>query len=161
MNNLKTVGFWMLLVLGTAGCASGKPTPEQAAAKATAQETIDQILSTPLDSAEYGEPSRCISTFQYDTMEVLDDQHVLFKGRGDKLWLNQLRSRCIGLRRQSTPVIRLRDSQLCNMDTFQGVDNLMGVWSRTSATCSLGTFTPVTPEQAEAIKAALEAARKR
>jgi len=147
--------------LGIAGCAGMKPSAEQEAARADAQETIDQILNAPLESAEYGQAERCISTFQYDTMEILDDQHVLFKGRGDRMWLNQLRTRCIGLRPGSTPLIRLRDSQICDMDTFQGVDNMLGVWSRTSSTCSLGTFTPITPEQADAVRAALREARAR
>jgi len=158
---LRTLGIGCLAVLGIAGCAGMKPSAEQEAARADAQETIDQILSTPLESAEYGEVERCISTFQYDRMEILDDRHVLFKGRGDRMWLNQLRTRCVGLRRESTPVIRLRDSQICDMDTFQGVDDMFGVLNRTSATCSLGTFTPITDEQADAIKAALKEARAR
>ena len=47
------------------------------------------------------------------------------------------------------------------MDTFQGVDDMLGVLNRTSATCSLGTFTPITVEQADSIKAALKEARAR
>jgi len=151
----------VLLAVGMlAGCASSGPSEEKQAAQAKAQETIDQILAAPLASEDYSKTERCISTFEYDTMEVLDDQHVIFEGRGDNVWLNTLRSRCIGLRRDSVPVIRLRDSQLCDLDTFQARDSMLGVWSRTSANCSLGTFSRITPEQADAIRAAFKEARK-
>ena len=151
----------LLLALLVAGCAGSAPTPEQEAAQAAAIETIDQILNTPLESEDYGGSMRCLSTHNYHSVEILDDRHVLFKGTGDRLWLNQLRNRCIGLRPNSTPIFRLRDSQLCNMDTFEGMDSLLGVYNRTAAVCSLGSFTPVTREQAEGIKAALKEARRR
>jgi hypothetical protein len=161
MNVLKDLLMYPALALLLAGCAGSAPTPEQEAAQAAAAETIDEILSTPLESEEYGSPLRCLSTYNYHSVEILDDRHVLFKGTGDRLWLNQLRNRCIGLRTNSTPVFRLRDSQLCDMDTFEGMDSMLGVYSRTTAVCSLGTFTPVTREQADVIKTALREARRR
>jgi hypothetical protein len=160
MRSPTTQVFAFLGAMALAGCAGSGPSPEQEAAQAAAQETIEQILAAPLESEDYAKGERCISTMQYNSMEVLDDRHVLFKGAGDRIWLNTLRTRCIGLRRDSTPMIRLRDTQLCDMDTFQGVENVFGGWSRTSATCSLGTFTPITPEQADGIRAALREARQ-
>lgn len=160
MAGLKSWSGVLLAVAMLTGCAGSGPSPEQQAAQAKAQETLDQILAAPLSSEEYSKTERCISTFEYDTMEVLDDQHVIFEGRGDRVWLNTLRNRCIGLRRDSVPVIRLRDSQLCDLDTFQARDSMLGVWTRTSATCSLGTFSRITPEQADTIRAAFKEARK-
>jgi hypothetical protein len=160
MQFIRLIGGASLVAFGLAGCAGSGPSAEQEAAQAKAQETIDQILAAPLPSEEYVKGERCISTMQYDSMEVLDDRHVLFQGTGDRIWLNTLRSRCIGLRRDSTPVIRLRDTQLCDMDTFQAVDDMLGVWTRTSATCSLGTFTRISREQADGIRAALKEARQ-
>ena len=161
MNRMKWVGFGALVLLGVTGCASGKPTPEQEAARQAAAETIDQILTTPLATEEYAKPVRCLSTFEYDEMDVLDDQHVLFKGTGDRMWLNKLRNRCVGLNTHSTPVIRLRNAQVCNLDTFQAMETVIGGWMRTSATCSLGEFVPVTPEQAKAIEAAIKESRQK
>jgi len=160
MRILKTRPMLFLAVLATGGCAGSGATPEQEAAESAAQETIEQILAAPLASEQYAKPERCISTMQYDSMEVLDQRHVLFKGTGDRFWLNELRMQCVGLRRDSTPVIRLRDTQLCDMDTFQAVDDMLGVWNRTSATCSLGQFTPITREQADGIRQALKEARQ-
>jgi len=157
----KLLGIGAAVLAGLAGCAGSGPTPEQEAAAAAAQETIEEILSTPLDSEEYVKTQRCLSTHSYNSVEILDDRHVLFKGIGDRYWINQLRQRCVGLRRNSTPVFRLRDSQICDMDTFQGVDNMFGMWSRSTATCSLGSFTPITREQADTIRATLRETRSR
>jgi hypothetical protein len=102
---------------------------------------------------------RCLSTHAYRSVEVLDNRNVLFKGPGDRAWLNQLRFPCAGLRPRDTLQFRLRDNRVCDMDTFEAVDTFFRIWSRTSATCSLGQFQPVTPEQVEAIRAAVKEAR--
>ncbi|MGA0838864.1 MAG: DUF6491 family protein [Pseudomonadales bacterium] len=158
---LRTIGAGVLLGCLLAGCASSDAVEERKAQAAATQESVDQILAAPLGAEAYAKTERCLSTAQYDSVEILDDRHVLFKGIGKRVWLNELRSRCIGLDPRSTPVIRLRDSQLCDMDTFQGVDSTMGIWTRSSATCSLGKFTAITPEQAEALRAAFKEARQR
>ena len=120
---------------------------------------IADILSQPLAAEEYAVEERCLSTRYYDHVDVLDDQHVLFKGSGDKLWLNKLRNRCVGLRRNDVLQFRMRDSRVCDLDTFEAVSSFM--WGIRSGTCSLGTFTPVTPEQVEAIEVAVKESRGR
>jgi hypothetical protein len=149
-------GFAVVLL---SACAATPQDEQREAREAATQETIQDILTTPLESEDYVEAERCLSTYQYRSVEVLDDQNVLFKGPGDKAWLNQLRHRCIGLRRNDTLRFEMRDNRLCNLDTFEGVDSFFRLWNRTSATCSLGNFQPVTPEQVEAIRAAIREQR--
>jgi hypothetical protein len=156
---MKTIAFGLASMLVVLGCATA-PTPEQEAAQAKADQTIEEILTTPLEEREYA-PVRCVSVHAYHTVEILDDQHVLFRGTGDRVWLNKLRHRCIGLRPTSVPIFRLRDSQVCDLDTFEGSDRMFGWFGRTSATCSLGTFARITPEQASAIRDSLREARRR
>jgi hypothetical protein len=139
------------------GCAAA-PAEDQAAARV---EAIDDILTKPLDDEDYAEAVRCLPTHAYRNVRVLDDQHVLFEGPGDRVWLNRLRHRCSGLRTNTTLRFRLRDNRVCEMDTFEAVDTMLGGLGRVSATCSLGDFSPVTPEQVEAIKAAVEEQRRR
>ncbi|MFW6092746.1 MAG: DUF6491 family protein [Pseudomonadota bacterium] len=139
----------LLLLLG--GCASAPSSEEQEAHR----EAVEDILSEPLGAEAYAETERCLSTHQYRSVEVLDAQHVLFRGPGDRAWLNTLRRRCIGLRRGDTLQFRLRDNRVCSLDTFEAVDGFFWFWDRTSGVCSLGDFAPVTPEQVEAIRAAL------
>lgn len=150
----------LALTVSAAGCASSEPSADQQAREQQKQETIDKILSEPLAADEYAAEERCLSTYRYRNVEVIDDEHVLFRGSGDKMWLNKLRNRCLGLRRNDTLSFELRDNRVCDLDTFDAVD-LTGFVSRASGTCTLGTFTVVTPEQVESIKAAVAEARKK
>lgn len=139
------------------GCAAGGPAEEQAQ---TRVEAIDEILTQPLEDEDYAESARCLPTHAYRNVRVLDDQHVLFDGPGDRAWLNRLRNRCSGLRTNATLRFRLRDNRVCELDTFEAVDTILGGFDRVSATCSLGSFDPVTPEQVDAIRAAVEEQRR-
>ncbi len=144
-------GAWVMGLLILAGCASAPPSEEQQART----EAIEDILSQPLPSEEYAEEVRCLSTHSYRSVEVLDPEHVLFEGTGDRVWVNKLRNRCVGLRRNDTLRFELRDNRVCNLDSFEAVDSFLWFWERTSGTCTLGNFIPVTPEQVAALKAAL------
>ncbi len=147
------------LAIAVAGCAASEPTPEQQARQAEKQEAIDEILSEPLAADEYASQERCLSTHLYRGVEVIDDEHVLFRGSNGRYWLNTLRSRCLGLRRNDTLRFELRENRVCDLDSFESVD-LSGFVMRASGTCTLGTFAEVTAEQVESIKAAVAEARK-
>jgi hypothetical protein len=147
--------LWVGVLAALVGCAGAGPTPEQEAAK---RETIEDILSQPLAADAYAEEERCLSSRAYNHVDVLDDQHVLFKGSGDKLWLNKLRNRCVGLRSHDILRFKMRDNRVCDLDTFEGVSSFM--WNTSSGICSLGKFTPVTSEQVEAIELAVKESRK-
>lgn len=149
-----------LSLLALTACASAPDREASEAQAAAREEAIQDILTKPLAAEDYVESERCLSTHIYRSVEVLDDRNVLFKGPGDRVWINQLRHRCIGLRRNDTLQFELRDNRVCDLDSFQAVDTLFRVWSRTSATCTLGKFQPVTPEQVEAIRAAVREERK-
>ena len=148
-----------LLAVALAACASD---PAQTAAEQQqVAEQIDTILTQPLGDEEYGGGVRCLSTHLYDSVEVLDTRHVLFKGRGERLWVNTLRNTCVGLRKRDVLQFDVRGSQICNLDTFTAVSNAFFGWQRTSATCSLGDFSPVTAEQVAMIEAALDTKNKK
>ena len=151
--------FYAVVLVGLIGCAGAGPTPEQQAREAAKQETIADILSQPLPAEAYGQTERCLSTYAYDQVDILDDRHVVFRGRGNKLWLNTLRNRCIGLKRNDLLQFWMRDTRVCELDTFEAVDSLM--WGIRSGTCTLGSFAPITPEQVEAIEMAVEESARR
>ncbi|MEQ8994475.1 MAG: DUF6491 family protein [Pseudomonadales bacterium] len=150
----------VLSLLALSACASAPEREASEAQAAAREEAIQDILTTPLAAEDYVESERCLSTYTYRSVDVLDDRNVLFKGPGDRAWINQLRHRCIGLRRNDTLQFELRDNRLCELDSFESVDTLFRVWSRTSATCTLGKFQPVTPEQVEALRAAVREDRR-
>ncbi|MEQ8857211.1 MAG: DUF6491 family protein [Pseudomonadales bacterium] len=146
--------------LGLVGCAASGPAAEERQAQAQArQEALQDILSTPLSAADYtGDQERCLSSYAYRSVDVLDDQHVVFKGSGERLWLNKLRTRCIGLRPDEILQFEMRNNRVCDLDNFQAMDSFMYT-ARTSGTCTLGKFMPVSPEQMEAIELAFKESR--
>lgn len=138
-----------LLVGLLTGCAAAPPPDTDTA------QTIAEILAAPAPNKV--ESLRCLPTYAYSYVEVLDRQHVLFSANvGDKRWLNQLRTPCLGLRRTDTLVFRLRSSQICNLDSFEGVSDPWWWVNRTTGTCVLGDFQPVTKHQVELVRNALK-----
>ncbi|MCB1684364.1 MAG: hypothetical protein KDI31_07760 [Pseudomonadales bacterium] len=155
----------LILVLACAGCATSPEVQERTRAT---EEEIESILSQPLEAAEYGETKRCLAGNEYRNFRVLDDQRILFEGRGGKFWLNTLRTRCPDLRFATALRVKSMYSygRICDMDTFQPTDWFDWPWYRrwpwdwrnrpgTGMTCSLGKFQPVTGAQVESIEAAL------
>jgi len=147
-----------------AGCATS---PEVESRRQAIEADIDEILSAPLDPAEFGETKRCLADREYRSFNALDERHILFKGRGDKMWINTLRSRCPDLRHGDVLIVRkYSGSRMCSMDSFQVSDWFGWPWYRrwpwswggswgTGMSCSLGEFQPVTQAQVDEIKALL------
>jgi hypothetical protein len=148
---------FVLYALLLAGCASDPA--KQAEAQQEVAEEIETILTQPLDEDEYAQGERCLSTHQYDSIDVLDNRHVVFKGRGDRLWVNTLRAPCVGLRRRDVLKFEMRGRQLCNLDDFVAINPSRFLGAETSAHCVLGDFAPITEEQVALIKDAV--AKKR
>ncbi len=157
-----TMAIAALLLL--AGCATS---PEAESRRQAIEADIDSILSQPLDPAEFGETKRCLADREYDGFRALDDRHVLFEGRRDKMWINTLRSRCPDLR--FGHVLRVNSfswSRICDMDKFLVGDWFDWPWYRRwpwhwrsdwgmGMHCTLGQFQPVTEGQVAEIEAVL------
>ena len=153
-----------LLILMTACAVSPDEREKQAAIDAD----IDRILSSPVAEDREVELLRCLSESQYRGFRALDDRHILFEGRGDRLWINKLRVRCPDLRHAT--VLQVRSvglaSRTCDGDQFIASDWFYWPWYRrwpwrwgapwgTGAVCVLGKFQPVVEEQVEAIETVL------
>ncbi|MBT8092759.1 MAG: hypothetical protein KJN77_06965 [Gammaproteobacteria bacterium] len=160
-NTMVLVGVAALLL---SGCAVS---PEVESRRQAIEADIDEILSLPLDPAEYGETKRCLTDTEYRSFRAIDDRHILFKGRKDRLWINTLRGRCPDLRFGDVLVIRqFSSSRMCDADRFQVTDWFDWPWYRrwpwnwgswgTGPTCTLGKFQPVTADQVAEIEARLE-----
>ncbi len=156
----------LIVVLSLTGCAVS---PEAEQRRRLMEEGIDLILAEPLDEEQYGKTERCLTGTAYRNLRILDDRRILFEGRGDRLWLNTLRSRCPDLRHSSVIIVRptLSLGRLCAMDTFYVSDWFYWPWYRrwpwywgwgwgASASCTLGEFQPVTESQAERIEEAVK-----
>lgn len=147
-----------------AGCAIS---PEAENRRLEKQASIAEILSQQLDPAEYGGVKRCLSDVDYRGFEALDDRHILFSGRRDRLWINTLRAPCPDLRYGDVLIVRqFSFSRLCDMDTFEVAEWFEWPWYRRwpwrwgfdwgiGMRCTLGEFQPVTRSQVDEIEAVI------
>ena len=147
------------------GCAVS---PEVESARQEREANIQEILSYELDPAVYGETKRCLADREYRTFKALDNQRILFYGRGDKQWINTLRTRCPELRwGDALAVESFSAMRICDSDKFMVGDWFDWPWYRrwpwhwgrwgSGISCTFGQFQPVTAEQVEEIEALLEA----
>lgn len=149
-----------------AGCATS---PDVESRRQAMEADIAEILSAPLDPAEFGETKRCLSENEYRNFRALGDRRILFEGRRGKQWINTLRTRCSDLRHGDVLVVRQFSSmRMCDADRFEVAEWFDWPWYRrwpwrwggswtTGATCSLGKFQPVTDAQVAEIEAVLKA----
>ena len=147
-----------------AGCATSPEAEQQRLQK---QASIAEILSQPLDPTEYGEVKRCLSDMDFRRFEALDDRHILFEGRRDRLWINTLRGPCPDLRFGDVLIVRqFSSTRMCDMDSFEVAEWFDWPWYRrwpwrwgldwgVGMRCTLGKFQPVTQEQVDEIKAVI------
>ena len=145
-----------LAALAVAAVAlGGCVTQPRAGAEPAQTVSVDEILASA--PRPYGAPDSvaCLPRSAYTDVEVINRELLLFHGRGEKMWLNRMRQPCVGLRADRVLAFELRNSRLCDLDTVRGIDTFGGFWSATGARCSLGTFDPVSPHQAELLKAGL------
>ena len=147
-----------------ASCAVSPAAEERRLQK---QASIAEILSRPLDSAEYGETKRCLSETESRSYRALDDRHILFEGSRHRLWINTLRGPCPDLRHGDVLIVRQFSARrLCDADRFEVADWFTWPWYRrwpwrwgmdwgVGMRCSLGKFQPVTAAQVEEIEAVI------
>jgi hypothetical protein len=89
------------------------------------------------------ESRRCIKLSAINSMQVVNDQDILFYMRGRKFYLNTLRPPCIGLASAKRYSFKADSGKLCERDRikfFHGVKS-----------CALGRFEPISREGAEAL----------
>ena len=120
--------------------------------------SVGALAQTPdietLPESEYVDTQRCLNALAYQSVEVLDEQRLVFKGLRGKIWLNQLKGRCPGLRRRMALEFTGRENRICELDGVRGLDqvNLRPM----SARCMLGAFELITEQQLELLENILE-----
>jgi len=106
------------------------------------------LADDPPDDAE-----RCIQLIRLDSIDILNDRHILFNMRGHDIYLNELPRSCPGLRRDSTIMYRTSLDKLCDIDVITILEPLGGGLRPTSS-CGLGKFHPISKERAEELRKA-------
>ena len=142
-----------ILAVSCLAVAIGSVSAWSEEAPAEAIPSAEEILANPLEDAAYVKNVRCLSTARYRQVDIVDSKVLVFRGRGNRAWINMLLRPCAGLRRDMILTIERRGSRICRRDFFKGVPRL-GREAGT-ATCALGMFYPVAQDNLDALRHAL------
>lgn len=93
-------------------------------------------------------PQDCVVVSSIDETEALDDQNILFRMRGNKVYRNHLPRKCPGLERENRFMYETRGGRLCSIDTITVLEQF-GVSLQRGFTCRLGEFVPMSPDEVE------------
>jgi hypothetical protein len=138
-----TLAFATLLLLsGCSGLHVEKPSGSGAA--------LADVVSG-LEREAYTRTERCLSTFDYDSVEVAGEEYLLFYGRGDDVWVNELSSRCPGIEIYDALAFELHTDRICALDSVSGINRGFLSWDK-GPTCALGEFSQVSPAQAAQLR---------
>jgi len=93
-------------------------------------------------------PRDCLVVTQIDSTEAIDDQTIIFRTRGKRVYRNTLPRTCPGLLRENRIAWESRTSQLCSVDMITVLEDV-GFGIRPGFTCRLGEFAPMSPADIE------------
>ena len=103
--------------------------------------------STAADEEEAtGESERCINARSIRGVDVIDDNYVLFRVQGRRLFLNALPKSCEGLSRDRRFSYETYTRSLCEQDTIRVLREAGGGVYNGRA-CKLGRFQPITEDE--------------
>jgi len=94
-------------------------------------------------------PQNCVLVSSIDETDAVDDQNLIFRMRGDKVFRNHLPRKCPGLERENRIAYEARNSRLCSIDTITVLEQRFGVGLQGGFTCRLGEFIPLSPAEVE------------
>lgn len=82
-----------------------------------------------------GDSVSCINVRNIDTTDAIDDEHIVFEMRGNKVYLNRLSGRCFGLSQGDPFSYEISGSQLCRGEIIKVFDQ-----AGTQGICALGEY---------------------
>ena len=100
------------------------------------------------DFAIIREPERCIATRNIRSTDILDERTILFRMRGGEYFVNYLPRDCRSLVREERFSYRSSGGRLCHVDTIRVLEQFGG-FIQEGMSCGLGSFYPITGEEAE------------
>jgi hypothetical protein len=85
----------------------------------------------------------CIRVRQYSKIAALDERRLLFFGRGNRYWLNELRHPCVGIGWRSSLSVDSNDATVvCRGDGIVAT-------GKSGNRCTLGRFTLIPADRIE------------
>jgi hypothetical protein len=108
--------------------------------------TATTTISAADEEEATGESERCINARSIRGADVIDDNYVLFRVQGRRLYLNALPKSCKGLSRDRRFSYETYTRSLCERDMIRVLKEAGGGVYEGRA-CKLGRFQPITEEE--------------
>jgi hypothetical protein len=99
---------------------------------------------------------KCIALQRIRNTKVIDNQHIRFELLGGKYYMNELPSKCPGLRKDKPFMYKTSLSQLCDLDIITVLEQTGGGYMQ-GASCGLGKFVPHDKDAKDKADKAMEA----
>lgn len=147
----------LLTSLGTAPCMATASEPADSASPPAASESaVEDILDNPLADDDYTEERSCLRRREIDSIEIVDESLVVFRGRIKKrVWVNRFSQPCVGLRRDMVVTTRARSGSICRLDAIDARPRAASPFEP-AVRCYLGGFEAIDEAQVEAMKRAVD-----
>ena len=131
MNKLRKIGFSALI--GVLAASNGVVGDED---NTSSEEEISKLEKALVKYDRTGEMKSCLSPSRIRHTRVIDDEHIIFEMRGNKVYLNTLPRRCSRLGFHKSIKYTVRGGSLCKNDIFEVFDSagLMGT------SCTFGEY---------------------
>jgi hypothetical protein len=120
-----------------------------AATAVLAASAVAQDDAADVEGAFDRTPQNCILVSSIDETDAIDDQNLIFRMRGRKVFRNHLPRKCPGLERENRIAYEARNARLCSIDTITVLEQRFGVGLQGGFTCRLGEFIPLSPAEVE------------
>ena len=102
-------------------------------------------------------PTDCVYARDVKQFEILNDETLLLNGKFDRQWINRLNTRCAGLQKNMILNLARYGTQICANDRITATERGAMRGEVPAATCRLGRFEPVGPEQVTEFRTSLAA----
>lgn len=147
------------------GAAANPPAAPQEIEQKSAERddlpSLAEVLGAEDDEALATTTQRCLDTRRIRTHRAIDDQHLVFQMRGGENLLVEFPRRCQGLQRGGTLKYQSTSGRLCRADSIRVLMNRGFGGFDAGPPCIISGFQPITPEQLDYLKIALERERKK
>lgn len=147
----------LLTSVGAVGClAAESESTDSASPPAASESTVEEILDNPLADDDYTEERSCLRQREIDSIEIIDENLVVFRGRIKKrAWVNRFSQPCVGLRRDMVVTTGARAGSICRLDAIDARPRAASPFEP-AVRCYLGGFKAIGEVQVEAMKRAVD-----
>ena len=147
----------LLTCLGAVPCLATEPeSTDSAGPPAASESAVEEILENPLADDDYTDERSCLRRREIDSIEIIDESLVVFRGRIKKrMWVNRFSEPCVGLRPDMVVTTRARSGSICRLDAIDARHRAASAFEP-AVRCYLGGFDAIDEAQVEALKRAVD-----